>query len=68
MRAFVLAGVLAFCSLLVSNSATSAPSCSTWLWQPATQTYWRECVDDHGRTYCQQADKNGRNVTTISCR
>ena len=68
MRVLMLAVVLAFCGLLVSNPATSSPSCSNWLWQPATQTYWRECVDDHGHTYCQQADKNGKHVTTIACR
>jgi hypothetical protein len=48
-----------------STAASATPSCSNWLKQN-DGSYWRECVDDSGRTYCE-VSKNGT-VSRVSCR
>ena len=48
-------------------SALAADSCSVWMKQ-ANGTFWRTCVDDKGHQYCQTADAQGKNVSTVSCK
>jgi hypothetical protein len=57
-----LAAVAAF--VLAFNVAMAADSCSTWMKQ-ADGSYWRTCVDDNGRQYCQVSVNNV--ITTVSC-
>jgi hypothetical protein len=58
--------VCAFAALsLIGTVALAAPSCTGWMKQP-DGSYWRTCVDDKGRQYCEQS-KNGR-VSRVSCR
>jgi len=60
--------VIAFsCAVIALNysSASAAPSCTGWMKQN-DGSYWRTCVDDKGRQYCQSS-KNGH-ITKVVCR
>jgi hypothetical protein len=57
-----LVAVAAF--VLALNVAMAVDSCSTWMKQ-ADGSYWRTCVDDKGRQYCQVSVNNI--ITTVSC-
>jgi hypothetical protein len=53
--------------LLAGISTLAADSCSVWMKQ-ADGTFWRTCVDDKGHQYCQTADAQVKNITTVSCK
>ncbi len=59
--------LLAIAAALLGMGATAsaAPSCTNWMKQN-NGTYWRTCVDDKGRQYCQQSYR-GR-ITRVVCR
>lgn len=59
-----MALVAAAAFVLALNVAMAVDSCSTWMKQP-DGSYWRTCVDDKGRQYCQVSVNN--KVTTVSC-
>jgi hypothetical protein len=50
--------------VLSLNVAMAVDSCSAWMKQP-DGSYWRTCVTDQGRQYCQISVNN--TVTTVSC-
>lgn len=57
-----LAAAAAF--VLAFNVAMAADSCSTWMKQ-ADGSYWRTCVDNNGRQYCQVSVNNV--ITNVNC-
>jgi len=60
--------ILACVATALSVTATAAfatPSCIPWELQP-DGSYFRTCVDDQGRQYCESA-KNGH-ISRVSCR
>lgn len=42
----------------------ASPSCTQWLRQP-NGCYWRTCVDDNGRQYCQESCRG--QISTVKC-
>jgi hypothetical protein len=50
---------------IISTIALAAPSCTGWMKQP-DGSYWRTCVDDKGRQYCEQS-KNGH-ISRVRCK
>jgi hypothetical protein len=56
---------VAFLLSIIATLALAAPSCTGWMKQN-DGSYWRTCVDDKGRQYCESS-KNGR-VSRVSCR
>jgi hypothetical protein len=48
-----------------SGPATAAPTCTDWMWQPSGGYYWRTCVDDNGRQYCERMYNNY--ITRVAC-
>jgi hypothetical protein len=51
----------------ISSMAFAEPSCSVWMKQ-SDGSYWRTCVGDDGRQYCESAtDAHGSNATRVSC-
>ena len=56
----------AFAALaLMGTVALAAPSCTGWMKQ-ADGSYWRTCVDDRGRQYCQRMWKG--HISRVACR
>ncbi|HVL29722.1 MAG TPA: hypothetical protein VM326_03275 [Sphingomicrobium sp.] len=55
-------GFLAFAAL--STGAPAAPSCTNWMLQ-SDGSYWRTCVDDQGRQYCERMYNNY--ITRVAC-
>lgn len=51
--------------VVVGAAASPTPSCSNWLKQN-DGSYWRECVGDDGRQYCE-VSQNGR-ISRVSCK
>lgn len=65
MRRAVL--VLTFISLQIFGTvALSEPSCTNWMKQ-SDGTYWRECVDDDGKTYCEEKKGEKGIAYRVSC-
>lgn len=62
-RKLIFGAVLAI-SMLLGVFAFAVPSCSVWLKQ-TDGTWWRTCVGDDGRQYCESSD--GKTVTRVSC-
>ncbi len=51
--------------LMIPVSLYAVPSCTDWM-QQTDGTYWRTCVDDQGRQYCEQTvDK--KTITRVKC-
>ena len=50
---------------LGSTPALAEPSCTNWMLQ-SDGSYFRTCVDDQGRQYCESS-KNGQ-VSRVSCK
>ena len=51
--------------LMITVSLFAVPVCTDWTLQ-ADGTYFRTCVDDQGRQYCEQTvDK--KTVTRVKC-
>jgi hypothetical protein len=51
--------------LMIPVSLFAVPSCTDWTLQ-TDGTYWRTCVDDQGRQYCEQTvDK--KTITRVKC-
>lgn len=63
LRRLFFGAVLAI-SVFIGTLAFAVPSCSVWLKQP-DGTWWRTCVGDDGRQYCEWSD--GKTVTRVSC-
>ena len=62
--ALIFGGTIA----LVAGSAIAADSCTPWMKQP-DGSWWRTCVDNGGRQYCETArDGTGAGATRVSCR
>jgi hypothetical protein len=58
--------LFAFAALfLMVTVALAVPSCTAWMKQ-TDGSYFRTCVDDKGRQYCE-VSKNGR-VSRVACR
>lgn len=49
----------------LAGVAYAADSCSNWMPQP-DGTEWRTCVDDHGKQYCEQKNKDG-SISRVKC-
>jgi hypothetical protein len=45
-------------SKLVSDPSPASDSCTNWVKQD-NGCYWRECVDNNGRQYCEELCGNG---------
>jgi hypothetical protein len=57
---------LCFAAIIVNSIVVSAaPSCTPWTLQ-TDGSYWRTCVDDQGKQYCEQS-KDGK-VSRVSCK
>jgi hypothetical protein len=50
---------------LSSAMVRAAPSCTGWMKQN-DGSYWRTCVDDKGRQYCQVSRRGY--ISRVSCR
>ena len=56
--------VLALAAMALSSSAVAAPQCTDWL-QQSDGSFWRTCVDDNGRQYCERMYNNY--ITRVAC-
>jgi len=68
MEVFAMKRLYAILAIVVAlglNFAMAAPTCTIWNPQP-DGSYWRMCVDDNGKTYCEQSVNN--KITRISCK
>jgi hypothetical protein len=63
-RFYEIAIVVSAAFVLALNVAMAVDSCQDWVKQ-TDGSYWRTCVDDKGRQYCQTSVNN--KVTTVSC-
>ncbi len=57
--------IIAAMLTLTGTLAYAAPSCTDWMLQ-SDGSYFRTCVDDQGRQYCESSS-NGH-VSRVSCR
>lgn len=57
MLSLILSGWLGY--------ALAEPSCTTWLKQP-DGTEFRTCVNDAGKQYCEQKNKDGT-ISAVKC-
>lgn len=55
---------LLFLIVSLGSPALGAPSCTNWMLQP-DGSYFRTCVDDQGRQYCERMYNNY--ITRVSC-
>ena len=53
-------------SLAVAAFARAADSCTPWTLQP-DGGYFRTCVTDAGKQYCQSIPKGSKTVNTVPC-
>lgn len=66
MKYLTLLGVCVAVLSINTSNAVAADSCTDWLKQ-SDGTYWRTCVDDNGRQYCQQLSADGKTISTVKC-
>lgn len=64
-RIRIYTALLAAALATVGAPALAEPSCTNWMLQ-SDGSYFRTCVDDQGRQYCESS-KNGQ-VSRVSCR
>jgi hypothetical protein len=65
MKKVALLALVAASLFGIGAMALAAPSCTGWMKQN-DGSYWRTCVDDKGRQYCQRSYRN--HVSNVSCR
>jgi uncharacterized membrane protein len=53
------AALLAAAISVPASMALAAPSCSNWL-QQTDKSYWRLCVGDDGKNFCEYCPANHR--------
>jgi hypothetical protein len=65
---FALFLVVSVCFVAIAFNSTivsAVPSCTNWMIQ-TDGSYWRTCVGDDGKQYCEQS-KNGT-VSRVACK
>lgn len=51
--------------LFAQGAAYAAPSCTDWVRQ-SDGSYFRTCVDDNGKQYCEEL--KDRSISRVSCK